>query len=102
MPRVGATLWVFVGTLYPTTLKTDTPVSPLLVSRDSVRSAPCLLLSKWPMGSGLSQSIYEGFSGGGEGKSLSEYLSLYSKGNLILKIELGRGDEKIFGSRVEC
>lgn len=42
---------------------------------------------------------------GGEargGKSLSEYLSLYSKGNLILKIELGRGDEKIFRSQVEC
>lgn len=40
--------------------------------------------------------------GGGGGKSLSEYLSLYSKGNLILKIELGRGDEMIFRSRVEC
>lgn len=57
------------------------------------------------MGSELPWSIYEGFSGGRSregGKSLSEYLSLYSKGNLILKIELGRGDEKIFRSRVEC
>lgn len=91
-------------TLYPATLKTDTPVSPLLVSRDSVRSAPCLPLSKWPMGSGLPRSIYEGlrWGGAGGGKSLSEYLSLYSKGNLILKIELGRGDEKIFRSRVEA
>lgn len=39
------------------------------------------------------------------GQSLSKYLSLsahsYSKGNLILKIELGRGDERIFRSRVE-
>ena len=39
------------------------------------------------------------------GQSLSEYLSpsahLHSKGNLILKIELGRGDERLFRSRVE-
>lgn len=43
--------------------------------------------------------------GGSWGPSLCEYLSLsahlYSKGNLILKIELGRGDERIFRSRVE-
>lgn len=39
------------------------------------------------------------------GPFLGEYLSpsahLYSKGNLILKIELGRGDERIFRSRAE-
>lgn len=45
----------------------------------------------------------KGSVGGGRGgKSLSEYLSLYSKGNLILKIELGRGEENVFRSRVEC
>jgi hypothetical protein len=56
------------------------------------------------MGSGLPTCIYEGLvvRGGGGGKSLSEYLSLYSKGNLILKIELGRGDERIFRISVEC
>lgn len=45
----------------------------------------------------------KGWVGGGRGgQSLSEYLALsahlYSKGNLILKIELGRGDEGYLGA----
>lgn len=42
--------------------------------------------------------------GGRGGQSLSEYLALsahlYSKGNLILKIELGRGDEGYLGAEL--
>lgn len=90
--------------------QTDTPASPPAVPRAFLfRTAPCLPPSKWPIGSGLPTCVYEGLDGGGGiaggGQSLSKYLCLsahlYSKGNLILKIELGRGDERIFRSRVE-